>query len=109
MAEPTPPATDPSMDDILASIRRILNEDEAPKNDTTRLPENGCNLELTRVLAGPTQQVWWTFGCEAFGQSLGAVEQNLRMFLDSILAKEIPEAERGMEASYPAWMSNLSL
>lgn len=25
------PATDPSMEDILASIRRILNEDEAPK------------------------------------------------------------------------------
>ena len=31
MAEPTPPASDPSMEDILASIRRILNEDEAPK------------------------------------------------------------------------------
>ena len=35
-AAPTPPpsnepATDPSMEDILASIRRILNEDEAPK------------------------------------------------------------------------------
>ena len=31
MAEPAPPASDPSMEDILASIRRILNEDEAPK------------------------------------------------------------------------------
>ncbi len=27
------PATDPSMEDILASIRRILNEDDAPKPD----------------------------------------------------------------------------
>ncbi len=30
--QPLDPATDPSMEDILASIRRILNEDEAPKS-----------------------------------------------------------------------------
>ncbi len=40
------PATDPSMEDILASIRRILNEDEAPKpapepHEPGQTPDNG--------------------------------------------------------------------
>jgi len=40
------PAADPSMEDILASIRRILNEDEAPKpapdpDEPEKTPENG--------------------------------------------------------------------
>ena len=40
------PAADPSMEDILASIRRILNEDEAPKpapepHEPGRTPDNG--------------------------------------------------------------------
>lgn len=85
-----------------------LKEDEAPKNDTIKLPENGCNVELTKVLVGPAQQGWWTVGCEAFAPSLGAAEQNLRLVLTSILAKDVPAVEGGEAASYPAWISSLS-
>lgn len=58
-----------------------LKEDEAPKNDAIKLPGNGCNLELTRLFVEPAQQAWWTVGCEAFGPSLGLVEQNFRMII----------------------------
>jgi hypothetical protein len=86
-----------------------LKEDEASKNDTIKLPENGCNLELTSLLVEPAREAWWTVGCEAFGPSLGVVEQNLRLVIHSIPAKDIPAVKGGVEASYPAWMSTLSL
>lgn len=37
-AETPPPGDDPSMEDILASIRRILNEDEAPAEPVAAQP-----------------------------------------------------------------------
>jgi len=93
--------------DLVTEIE--LNEDEAPKNDPTTLPEHGCNIELTKVLVEPDLQVWWTFGCEAFGPSLAAVEQNIGLFLDKVLAKNSPSIDGGTEASYAAWMSTMSL
>jgi hypothetical protein len=86
-----------------------LREDESPKNDAIKLPENGCNVELTSLVVEPARQVWWTVGCEAFGPSLELVEQNLRMIINTIPPKNIPAVKGGMEASYPAWMSTLSL
>jgi hypothetical protein len=52
-AEPAKPgAQDPAMDDILASIRRILNEDDpaAPGNATTAAPREAEPLELTAAM-----------------------------------------------------------
>lgn len=40
------------------------------------LPQNGCNVELTR-LTMPDDEQWFTFGFEAFG-SLADVESSLR-------------------------------
>jgi cell pole-organizing protein PopZ len=48
---PKPPAGDPQMDDILASIRRILNEDEAQgAASATQPPAAGEPLELTEAM-----------------------------------------------------------
>ena len=46
--QPKPPAGDPQMDDILASIRRILNEDEA--QGAAQPPAAGEPLELTEAM-----------------------------------------------------------
>ena len=48
---PKPPAGDPQMDDILASIRRILNEDEAQgAASSAQPPAAGETLELTEAM-----------------------------------------------------------
>jgi hypothetical protein len=55
-----PPAGDPQMDDILASIRRILNEDEAQGAASAgQTPAAGEPLELTEAMMvqpGPTAE-----------------------------------------------------
>jgi len=49
--QPKPPAGDPQMDDILASIRRILNEDEAQGAASAgQTPAAGEPLELTEAM-----------------------------------------------------------
>jgi cell pole-organizing protein PopZ len=50
--QPKPPAGDPQMDDILASIRSILNEDEAQGATTSagQAPAAGEPLELTEAM-----------------------------------------------------------
>ena len=50
--QPKPPAGDPQMDDILASIRRILNEDEAQGAAASagQTPAAGEPLELTEAM-----------------------------------------------------------
>ncbi len=49
--QPKPPAGDPQMDDILASIRRILNEDEAQgAASAAQPPAAGEPLELTEAM-----------------------------------------------------------
>lgn len=45
-----PQGADPAMDDILASIRRILNEDETPAAQTPSGPPQSEPLELTEAM-----------------------------------------------------------
>ena len=57
MADPGPeshpePAVDPSMDDILASIRRILNEEEAPKAAHAELDDGVLELSPEMMVPG---------------------------------------------------------
>lgn len=46
-----PPAADPSMDDILASIRRILNEDDASKPAGGDAPDDVLVLDSSMMVA----------------------------------------------------------
>ena len=52
---PAEPPADPSMDDILASIRRILNEDDAPKPATSDAPPPDDVLILDSSMMIPSE------------------------------------------------------
>lgn len=55
--QPTPRSGDPQMDDILASIRRILNEDEAQGGGTTAGAAPAAEpLDLTEAMMVPPAQ-----------------------------------------------------
>jgi cell pole-organizing protein PopZ len=47
------PETDPSMEDILASIRRILSEDESPAEAPAAAVEPAFNLDESMLVAAP--------------------------------------------------------
>jgi hypothetical protein len=90
---------------IDGSLREIqLGPDEVPDDPTEKLPEQGCNVELTAVSFAETGPTWWTIGFEAFGP-FHSVEQNLRRTLHHLAGPNVPKLTSGQELSYPAWLS----
>lgn len=85
-------------------IREVgLGENEMPKDPAAPLPEQGCNVELTRIHIPANGQEWWTLGFESFG-SLGTVEESLRSAATTLAALQPPGLDGGLLASYPAWL-----
>ncbi len=80
-----------------------LDSDEKPL-DKGRLPDRGCNVELTEVTL-PGGEVWWTLGFEAFG-TLQTVESDLRSVSSTLAARQPPQFGSGLLASYPAWLKD---
>ena len=72
--------------------------------DDGRLPEQGCNVELTKVWLSD-QRVWWTFGFEAFGR-LHSVEDSIRSTVQ-VMQDRKPTVAMGDLASYPRWLSQI--
>lgn len=81
-----------------------LTADETPLNEA--LPERGCNVELTRIKL-PNDDIWWTFGFEAFGGLLTAAE-DLQVVANILVGRHALCLSKGILASYPAWLSHLS-
>jgi hypothetical protein len=89
------------------AVREIaLNKNELPVDPAETYPVSGCNVELTRVGVGTETSIWWTFGCEAFGE-LESVEQSLRRTIDHLSASGAPALQADSELSYPSWISGL--
>ncbi|HTV48743.1 MAG TPA: hypothetical protein VMG59_09910 [Phycisphaerae bacterium] len=80
-----------------------LDHKENPKNGAT-LPSQGCNVELTEVTLA-SQDIWWTFGFEAFGTT-ETVEENLRKATTTISKRLHGEFTKGHLASYPVWLKD---
>ena len=78
-----------------------LLKDDAPA-DHRPFPQEGCNVELTRI-ALERGEVWWTFGFEAFGD-LSSVERNLHAALALMAERRPPPIAPGERLSYPAWL-----
>jgi hypothetical protein len=76
-------------------------KDDAPA-DHRPFPQQGCNVELTRIEL-EHEQVWWSFGFEAFGD-LSSIERNLRAALFLMAERRPPPVAPGDLLSYPAWL-----
>jgi hypothetical protein len=68
-------------------------------------PDNGCNVELTEVIA-PGGQVWWTLGLEAFGEADVSIEDNLRLSANYFFAGTgLGMFEEKDSYGYPRWLN----
>ena len=77
-----------------------------PLNDW---PDNGCNVELTKVIA-PGGQVWWTLGLEAFGEADITIEDNLRLTANYFFAGTgWGMLEEKDSYGYPRWLNVVML
>jgi hypothetical protein len=73
-----------------------------PLNDW---PDNGCNVELAKVIA-PGGQVWWTLGFEAFGRADVTIEANLMLTANYFFAGTgLGLFEEKDSYSYPSWLN----
>lgn len=68
-----------------------------------KLPDIGCNIELTKVKVGGQTETWWTLCFEAFG-GLDTAPRALRKVIS--VAGPIPPLD-GDLLSYPAWLNGL--
>jgi hypothetical protein len=68
-----------------------------------RLPDDGCNAELTELRL-TNADVWWTLGLEAFG-TIWAVEKNLKMGSEALVEQSAPALRPEVIASYATWLS----
>ena len=78
-----------------------LNADAQPVRDE-KLPDSGCNVELTMVETG--SKIAWTFGFEAFSQ-LDSVSGQLRAVAAAMAARQSPDFGNPRLLSYPAWLA----
>ena len=68
-------------------------------------PADGCELELTRIVA--FEQVWWTLAFEAFGDE-DTLRDNLRLVATHVLGTdEPPRLDVGQSQGYAAWLIDL--
>lgn len=88
-------------------VREIaLDAEERPLDPQERLPDEGCNLELTRVTIVGSGEKWESLGFEAFG-SLANLAENLRRTAMH-LQPPVGELRSAQVASYPAWLHGIS-
>lgn len=86
-----------------AIVEIPLQADEKPRSGRP-LPEQGCNVEITRIqLAGDSRQ-WWTLGLEAYGD-FDSAPRNLRRTTHFLAAHSFPRPSSGEVLSYPSWLA----
>lgn len=78
-----------------------LREDEKPRSG--KLPDQGCNVELTEVRLA-NGDAWWTLGFESFGP-VETLAESVRATAALLAERRPPELNGGLVASYPAWLS----
>lgn len=84
---------------------RITGDQELVSISPARYPDQGCDLELTKVRVAGSE--WWTLGLEAFGS-----EQNLQELLSVaagqlLAATEPPSLTVQDSYGYPRWLQFL--
>src|SRR6266566_7370505 len=70
-------------------------------------PDNGCNVELTELIA-PGGQVWWTLGLESFGEADATIEDNLWLSANNFFTETgLGMFEEKDSYGYPKWLDVL--
>jgi hypothetical protein len=90
------------------ATRSVISEIELDQRELparTALPSQGCNVEIASIAVDNLSK-WWTLGCEAFGP-FERIERIIRQTLDHLGPMNVPLL-RGLELSYPAWLSRFA-
>jgi hypothetical protein len=68
------------------------------------LPQQGCNVELTKILLDGDPRQWWTLGFEAFG-GVDFAPVNLQRTVKFLLSRSLPLPSSGEFLSYTSWLA----
>lgn len=89
-----------------STIRQVpLGKDEQPLSGE-KLPDDGCNVELTTVWLNDPTQVWTTLGFEAFG-TLERIDASLTAALRHLGMQPFASVGPARDLSYPAWLASM--
>lgn len=88
-----------------AIVEIPLQADEKPLNGGM-LPQQGCNVEITKIQVAEDPGQWWTLGFEAFGD-LDSAPRNLRKAAEFLVAQSFPLPSSGEFLSYPSWLARI--
>jgi hypothetical protein len=86
-----------------AIVEIPLQADGKPLNGQP-LPQQGCNLEISKIQIAEEPRQWWTLGFEAFGD-LDSVPGNLLKTTQFLIAHSFPLPICGEFLNYPSWLA----
>ena len=86
-----------------AIVEIPLQADEKPLNGQP-LPQQGCNVEITKIQIAEEPRQWWTLGFEAFGD-LDSAPGNLLKTTQYLIAHSFPLPICGEFLNYPSWLA----
>jgi len=86
-----------------AIVEIPLQADEKPLNGQP-LPQQGCNVEITKIQIAEEPRQWWTLGFEAFGD-LDSAPGNLLKTTQYLIAHSFPLPLCGEFLNYPSWLA----
>jgi hypothetical protein len=86
-----------------AIVEIPLQADEKPLNGQP-LPQQGCNVEISKIQIAEEPRQWWTLGFEAFGD-LDSAPGNLLKTTQYLIAYSFPLPICGEFLNYPSWLA----
>ena len=86
-----------------AIVEIPLQADEKPLNGQP-LPQQGCNVEISKIQIAEEPRQWWTLGFEAFGD-LDSAPGNLLKTTQFLIAHSFPLPICGEFLNYPSWLA----
>ena len=86
-----------------AIVEIPLQADEKPLNGQP-LPQQGCNVEISKIQLAEDPRQWWTLGFEAFGD-LDSAPGNLLKTAQFLITRSFPLPICGEFLNYPSWLA----
>ena len=87
----------------VALVEIPLQADEKPLNGQP-LPQQGCNVEISKIQIAEDPRQWWTLGFEAFGD-LDSAHGNLLKTAQFLITHSCLLPICGEFLNYPSWLA----